>query len=182
MSIGGISSVALFAKTNNDGWIKQSITLARYKPSPVHISLHQLEKLEALSLWARVNIVYGEETYFDNLSKADVETFMEHDICLLKSSAVEKPVEPTAKISFEEWSKSLLRSHHHELNAEGILLAYVPHSSDPPIKFTSLHEQLEYLLPLKVSDAKFRCDNHRIFTKIESFVKNNTIRSLLEKY
>ena len=44
------------------------------------------------------------------------------------------------------------------------------------------HEQLEYLLPLKVSNAKFRTDAHRLFTKIEGLVKNDTIRPLLEVY
>ena len=141
--------------------------------SPLHLNPHQLEKL---SLWARVNIIYGQETDFDNLSRDDV------DVCLLKSPAVEKPVELTTKIRFEEWGKSLLRRLHHELNEEGVSLAYVLRGSTMPTKFTPLHEQLEYLLPLKVSDAKFRCDAHRIFTMIEGLVKNESIRPLLEKY
>lgn len=149
MKIGGITNIDLFAKTNQHKWKDQSISFSKYKPSPAFLNPHQRKRLTSLSLWARAKIVYGNENNFDSLSRADVEAFSDCEICHLKSSAEEKPIDLTAKISFEEWSASLLRSLHHELNEEGVTLAYVLRKPVPPKKFTSLHEQLEYLLPTR---------------------------------
>ena len=44
-----------------------------------------------------------------------------------------------------------MRSLCRELNEEGVSLAYVLRKTDPPKTFASLHEKLEYLLPLNVA-------------------------------
>ena len=104
---------------------------------------------------------------------------MERDICHTETSVEEKAADLTSKITFEEWSTSLLRSLCHELNEEGVSLAYVLRKSEPPKSFSSLHEKLEYLIPLKTTSAQFHRDSNRICTKIEGLIKNDMIKPLL---
>ena len=61
-------------------------------------------------------------------------------------------------------------------------LTYVLRKSEPPKSFSSLHEKLEYLIPLKTNSAQFRRDSNRIFTKIEGLIKNDMIKPLLQKF
>ena len=68
------------------------------------------------------------------------------------------------------------------MNEEGVSLAYVLHKKEPPKRFSSLHEKLEYLLPLNVANAKFRRDTQRIFTKIEDLITNTMIKPLLQMF
>ena len=143
MTIGGITDINHFAITNQLEWKEQASSLSKYKPSLVIINPHQLRRLSALSLWARVRIVFGDETNFDNLSQEHAQAITEREICRLESSTAETAVDLTSKITFEEWSTSFLRSLRHELNEEGVSLAYVLRKETPPQKFTSLHEKLE---------------------------------------
>ena len=65
------------------------------------------------------------------MTKADVEAITERDICRLESSTAEKAVDLISKITFEEWSTSLMRSLRHELNEESVSLAYVRRKNRP---------------------------------------------------
>ena len=73
---------------------------------------HQ-KKLAALSLWAHVKIVYSEESDFGWLSKSNMITLTENEICEVKTYDEEKSLDLTDKVGFNLWSKVFHCSLYH---------------------------------------------------------------------
>lgn len=105
MMVAGIDSIEVFATTNQHAWKDLASTFPKLKPKPFYLNLQQLKKLAALSLWARVKIVYGEESDYDGLSTSDVAAFVKSEICQVKSYKEEKPLDLTEIVSLTSGTK-----------------------------------------------------------------------------
>ena len=77
----------------------------------------------------------------------------------------------TEKVGFDVRGKAFHRSLRHELNEKGVSLSYAIWKKIAPTSLTSLQDELQYRLPLKMSNAKFRRDSQKVFTKVEGVVK-----------
>ena len=122
----------------------------------IYLNDNHRRLLVALSLWARVRIVYGRYHNFELLTRPCVAWLANENVCGKQTiDALELQILKDTK-HFSEWRQSFVKYLRHQFNKDGVPLSYVIRDETPPATFKTLLEELMYLVPVDMSDATFR--------------------------
>jgi len=146
-------------------WTDLGKLLAKNKPCIFLNDKHQ-RLLVTLSLWARVRIVYGQQEDFNSLTRKHVAELTECNYCVSKPNDSIELSELKDTKQYIPWRQSFEKY----LRYQGVPLSYVVRSTTPPDTFSSLMEELCYLLPVDMSDANVCRDSNVVFALLDQQV------------
>ena len=138
--------------------------------------------LVALLLWARVNITLGKKfTDFDTLGKVQLEEIAMREICATQADDSAELEDLADTKQYISWRLKFQRFCRHWYNSEGVPYSYVIRDKVPPKDFNTLMEELVYLLPVDMSNAQFRVDSNLVHSYLESAIKEETGKPLVQR-
>ena len=168
ITFGGINTIEAFAHMTMSKWRDLAKSLVK-KPGIVLNPKHQ-RLLVALSLWARVRIYHGNHKDFDSLTRKGVVDIADRNVCVQKATDSIDLVEFKDIKQFVPWRQSFAQYLSYSPNEDDIPLSYVIRAKTPPPTFSNLMEELQYLIPVDMSNAIFRRDSNKVFALLKQVV------------
>ncbi len=161
MVLGGLNSFKKIAKYSQSTWKDIQKAAARWRPS---VTLHKfhLDLLAGVSLWVLVKMVLGVEPNAALLIREELVLISTREICDYDEDPDSEPPKLNNLRQYAQWKRSMVAYLDTKRSKDGLKLSYVVRGSSPAT-YTSLQDELHYLVSVDGSTAEYRRDRKIIF-------------------